>query len=65
MNLCKGELSKLSTLIEEKLQTIQVSEKTASSAKQRSNILEKDLEEAKNKIDRSIAIFEIKDKKYC
>lgn len=51
LNLCKGELSKLSTLIEEKLQTIQVSEKTASSAKQRSNILEKDLEEAKNKID--------------
>merc|ERR1719310_162758 len=51
LNLCKGELSKLTTLVEEKLKTIQASEKTASSAKQRSNILEKDLKDAKNKID--------------
>ena len=33
------------------MKTIQASEKTASSAKQRSNILEKDLKDAKNKID--------------
>merc|ERR1719232_518579 len=48
LNVCKSELSKLSSLVEDKLQMIESSK----DAKQRSDDLEDDLKNAKSEIDR-------------
>lgn len=51
LNVCKSELSKLSSLVEDKLQMIETSKDTASNAMQRSDDLENDLKNAKSEID--------------
>merc|ERR1712079_920786 len=60
LNVCKTELSKLSSLVEEKLQMIETSKDSASSAIQRSDDLENDLKSAKSEIDRFSSSLEKK-----
>ena len=52
LNVCKTELTKLSSLVEEKLAVIADSRETATDAEQRSSDLERDLQQAKTEIDR-------------
>ena len=52
LNVCKSELSKLSSLVEDKLQMMEATKDSASNAKQRSDDLENDLKKAKSDIDR-------------
>ena len=52
LNVCKTELTKLSSLVEEKLAVIADSRETATDAEQRSSVLERDLQQAKTEIDR-------------
>lgn len=60
LNVCKSELSKLSSLVEDKLQMIETSKDTASNAMQRSDDLENDLKNAKSEIDQFSASLEKK-----
>jgi len=60
LNVCKSELSKLSSLVEDKLQMMEATKDSASNAKQRSDDLENDLKKAKSDIDRFSSSLEKK-----
>ena len=51
MNVCKSELSTLSSLVEEKLQLVQESKKSETNVKKKNSQLAEDLKKAKSELN--------------
>ena len=51
LNVCKSELGKLSSLVEDKLKMIEESQNSETDVKQKNKKLENDLKKAKSEID--------------
>ena len=51
MNVCKAELTKLSSLLEEKLQLVQESQKSEKNVKKKNSQLKEDLKKAKSELN--------------